>query len=222
MSFYQINFHKQEENGRIWTRKYHAFAAFLEHREPDRPFVLAGFSQGAKAVVELLKIMPEDAAEYLVAAYVLGYKVTPSDVLASDNIRAAEGASDTGVTVCYNSVSDIRYIQPIIAAPCAMCINPVNWRTDDVPATLQDTITVRVSPEHHVLVLDGYSGAGYEPILGFLNVGDFHGSEPWLYQECLRENIRTRIAAFYESRKEHLCEHCRANLVNDGHHRRAL
>ena len=46
-----------------------------------------------------------------------------------------------------------------------------------------------VSPEHHVLVLDGYSGSEYHPILGFLNVGDFHGCEPWLYQESLHENI---------------------------------
>ena len=175
-----------------------AFDAFLKEREPERPFVLAGFSQGGKAVVELLKTLPAEVSRYLVAAYVLGYKVTPADTLATANIRAARGATDTGVTVCYNSVSDVRYIQPVVAAPCAMCINPVNWRTDATPAALHDTITVSVSPEHHVLVVQGYSGAEYQPILGFLNVGDFHSCEPWLYQECLRENIRARIAAYYE------------------------
>ena len=177
-----------------------AFNVFLQRRAPGRPFVLAGFSQGGKAVVELLKAMPEGVRGDLVAAYVLGYKVTPADTLASDNIRAAQDSTDTGVTVCYNSVSDIRYIQPMVAAPCAMCINPVNWRTDSIPATLRDTITVAVSPQHQVLVLHGYSGSEYSPIMGFLNVGDFHSCEPWLYQECLRKNIKARVEAF---RRQH-------------------
>lgn len=59
-----------------------------------------------------------------------------------------------------------------------------------------------VSPEHHVLVLDGYSGSEYHPILGFLNVGDFHGCEPWLYQESLHENILERVKAYYRNGKQ--------------------
>lgn len=70
-----------------------------------------------------------------------------------------------------------------------------------MPATLHDTITVSVSPEHHVLVVKGYSGSEYQPILGFLNVGDFHSAEPWLYQECLRENIRARVEAYYKEQE---------------------
>lgn len=175
-----------------------AFDTFLENRDPSRPFVLAGFSQGGKAVVELLKSMPEELHRYLVAAYVLGYKVTPGDTLATSNIRAARDSVDLGVTVCYNSVSDVKYIKPVISVPCAMCINPVNWHTDATPATLQDSITVSVSPEHHVLVVEGYSGSEYSPIMGFLNVGDFHSAEPWLYQESLAENIRARIRRFHE------------------------
>lgn len=175
-----------------------AFNTFLQKRDPSRPLVLAGFSQGGKGVVELLKVMPDDVYSKLVAAYVLGYKVTPEDTLASSHIRGAKSADDLGVTICYNSVSDVRYIQPVIAAPCAFCINPVNWRTDDTPAILHDTITVRIAPKEHVLVLTGYSDKEYAPILGFLNVGDFHSCEPFLYKECLRQNFRDRIAAFRE------------------------
>lgn len=86
----------------------------------------------------------------------------------------------------------------MVAAPCAMCINPVNWRTDATPATLHDTITVSVSPQHHVLGLKGYSGSEYQPILGFLDVGDFHSCEPWLYQECLRRNMQARVEVYYK------------------------
>lgn len=177
-----------------------AFETFLKNRPKNRPFVLAGFSQGGKAVVELLKIMPEDVYQQLVAAYVLGYKVTPADTLASANIKAAQGPDDIGVTICYNSVSDVKYIQPVVAAPCAFCINPVNWRTDDVPAILHDTITVSVAQKEKVLIVKGYSGSEYAPIMGFLNVGDFHSCEPWLYKECLEKNIKNRIEIFRKKR----------------------
>ena len=121
--------------------------------------------------------------------YVLGYKVTPQDTAECKNLRAAKDSLDLGVTICYNSVSDIKYIKPVISVPSAMCINPVNWKTDATPAILHDTITVTLSPEHNVLVLSGYSGSEYTPILGIINTGDFHGAEPWLYSECLAKNI---------------------------------
>lgn len=177
-----------------------SFDHYLQHLNGGRPFVLAGFSQGGKSVVELVKAMPDEARDRMVAAYVLGYKVTPQDTAECKYLKAAHDSTDTGVTVCYNSVKDVKYIQPVVSAPCAMCINPVNWRTDNTPATLHDTITVAVSPEHHVLVLSGYSGSEYRPILGFLNVGDIHGCEPWLYSECLGKNIRQRIQAYRKAK----------------------
>ena len=169
-----------------------AFDVFLKHRDKRRPFVLAGFSQGGLAMVELLKYMDDETYQKMVAAYVLGYKVTPLDTLASRHIRAARDSADLGVTVCYNTVKDVKYVIPVLAETC-MGINPVNWRTDDTPAMLHDTITVRLDPQRHVLVVKGYSGKEYPSYRGFLNVGDIHSCEPWLYSECLRRNIALRI-----------------------------
>lgn len=173
-----------------------AFDHFLTHFNQGRPFVLAGFSQGGKAVVELIKIMPEAMRQRMVAAYVLGYKVSPGDVEQAPWLVAAQDSTDTGVVICYNSVSDVKYVQPVISAPNVMCINPVNWCTDATPAILQDTITVTLSPEHKVLVLDGFDGSYLTNILDFLNVGDYHSIEPWVYSECLHKNIKQRIEAF--------------------------
>lgn len=187
------------------NRRYHdvafsdvhnAFNYFISHRDNERPFVLAGFSQGGKSVVELLKILPEELREKMVAAYVMGYKVTPDDVEAAPWIIPAQSAEDTGVTVSYNSVSDVKYIKSVVAAPTVMCINPVNWRTDATPAVLNDTITVTLSPAHNVLVVEGFNGSSLPNILDILNVGDYHGAEPWLYSKCLKENLRTRINSF--------------------------
>ncbi|MCR5070207.1 MAG: DUF3089 domain-containing protein [Prevotella sp.] len=168
-----------------------AFDHFQAQRDQRRPLIIAGFSQGGRAVVELLKHIDDDTYRQLAAAYVMGYKVTRADMAQCSHIRPAEGESDTGVTICYNTVKDVKYIQPIIAAS-DICINPVNWHTDATPATLHDSITVTVAPEHHVLVVSGYSGSEYAPYKGFINVGDIHSCEPWLYSECLAENIKVR------------------------------
>lgn len=174
-----------------------AFDHFQAQRDKTRPLIIAGFSQGGLAVVELLKHISDETYSQLAAAYVLGYKVTPEDTLQTRHIKAAQGETDTGVTICYNTVKDIKYIQPVIAATC-MGINPVNWCTDATPAKLHDTITVTLSPEHHVLVVKGYSGSEYRPYKNFINVGDIHSCEPWLYSECLAKNMTIRAKAWRE------------------------
>lgn len=176
-----------------------AFNHYMTENNNGRPFILAGFSQGGKSVVELMKVLTAEQREGLIAAYVLGYKVTPKDIEVAPWIKAAEGTDDTGVTICYNSVSDVKFTKPIVSEPNVMCINPVNWCTDATPAILNDTITVTLSPEYKVLVVEGYDGSALPNILDILNVGDYHGAEPWLYSECLRNNFRKRIKSFKSS-----------------------
>lgn len=168
-----------------------AFDHFQAQRDKSRPLIIAGFSQGGLAVVELLKYIDDETYSQLAAAYVLGYKVTKADMNACSHIRPAEGETDTGVTICYNTVKDVKYVLPLIAGS-DICINPVNWHTDATPATLHDTITITLSPEYHVLVATNYSASEYPPFRGFLNVGDIHSCEPWLYSECLQKNIKER------------------------------
>ncbi|MBR5717088.1 MAG: DUF3089 domain-containing protein [Bacteroidales bacterium] len=174
-----------------------AFDLFEQHRDKSRPLILVGFSQGGLAVVELLKHIDDETYAQLAAAYVLGYKVTPDDTLSCHHIRPAKGEADTGVTICYNTVKDVKYVKPVIAATC-FGINPVNWRTDDTPALLHDSITVTLSSQYHVLVVEGYPGTEYRPYKDFINVGDIHGCEPWLYKECLERNFAVRSRAWRE------------------------
>ena len=166
-----------------------AFDQFLAERDGSRPIIIAGFSQGGMAVVELLKHMDDETYKKLAAAYVMGYKVTAEDLAECKHIKAAEGAADTGVTICYNTVKDVKYVQSVIA-DTEFAINPVNWVTDATPAILHDTITVTLAPAYHALVVTGYDGAEYKPYKDFINVGDLHSAEPWLYRECIQENIQ--------------------------------
>ena len=174
-----------------------AFDRFLEERDPGRPIIIAGFSQGGLAVVELLKHMDDDTYSHLAAAYVLGYKVTEEDLASCTHIRPAEGPDDVGVTICYNTVKDVKYVNPVVASS-SIAINPVNWCTDATPAVLHDSITVTLAPEYHVLVVEGYEGKEYPPFADFINVGDIHSCEPWLYSDCLQENIAVRTRAWQQ------------------------
>ena len=178
-----------------------AFDRFLQERDGSRPIILAGFSQGGKAVVELLKHMDDATYDQLAAAYVMGYKVTAEDVAECPHIRAAEGESDTGVTICYNTVKDEQYVIPVLA-DSFIGINPVNWVTDATPAVLHDTITVTLAPTYHALVVTGYEGSEYKPHGGYLNVGNIHSCEPWLYSDCIQQNIAVRTAAWHHEHSQ--------------------
>ena len=178
-----------------------AFDYFQASRDTSRPLIIAGFSQGGMAVVELLKHMDDETYSQLAAAYVMGYKVTDEDMASCSHIKPAEGETDTGVTICYNTVKDEKYVIPIIAST-SIAINPVNWCTDATPAVLHDSITVTLSPEYHVLVVEGYDGSEYKPYGDFINVGDIHSCEPWLYSECIQQNITERAQAWRFRRQE--------------------
>lgn len=173
-----------------------AFSYFNAHRDTTRPLVIAGFSQGGKATVELIKSMDEDTYKHLVAAYVMGYKVTPEDTMECKRFHPAQSATDTGVIVCFNTVKDAKYIVDVISKPNTMCINPANWRTDATPAIIHDSITISVDTTNHVLIANNYSASEYRPYKNFINVGDIHGCEPWLYSDYIRQNINDRVKAW--------------------------
>jgi hypothetical protein len=67
--------------------------------------------------------------------------------------------------------------------------------------------TIKISAHRHELVfsnteMKGYSGAEYPAFRGFLNVGDIHSCEPWLYSECLKKNIALRVREWRKKNKE--------------------
>ena len=189
-----------------------AFNYYLEHLNQGRPFILAGYSQGAIILLELLKEIDDSAINRMIAAYVIGATVSDDDAR-HPHIMAARRADDTGVTICYNSVRDAGCALPHFEYS-AMAINPVNWRTDDTPATLttepsphipadrqqKDRLTVRLDPTTRLLFVDGYTGTDYVlPLIG--KEGCYHSREVWLYREQLRLNIALRADRFLKQRE---------------------
>ena len=177
-----------------------AFDYYLEHYNQGRPFILAGFSQGAMAVVDLLKAMDDSTYSRLVAAYVIGYKVTDTNA----HIRPAQDSADLGVTICYNSVRDNSCAVPILSDGNLMAINPVSWSTDAAPATLidpryGDTLTVTLDTTSLLLHIDGYMRNDYMlPLIGC--EGNYHCLEISLFSDVLRRNIALRAITTQTSR----------------------
>lgn len=178
-----------------------AFEHYLKHINGGRPFVLAGFSQGGQIVVELLKEMPDSIARRMVAAYVLGWKITEKELERYPVIRPAQRADDTGVTVCYNSARRPEDASELVSGGNAVAINPVNWRTDAMPAVMHDTLTVTLDPETKLLLVDGYDRVDYDT--SFFNEGCYHTFEIRWYSDFLLRNIEERTAAWLEENEDY-------------------
>ena len=179
---------------------------YLKHLNQGRPFIIAGFSQGAAATLDILKGMPDSVFSRLVATYLIGYKVTQADVDTSKNIKLAQGATDTGVLICFNSIRSPESILYISENNVA-CINPVNWHTDSVktPFVLygrrgNDTLSVWCDTVSHHLIVDGYTK--HRPIPLFGKPGNYHNMELKFYYPYIRQNMADRVAAFMKKKKE--------------------
>lgn len=139
---------------------YADVAAAFEHylaEEAERPFVLAGFSQGSEHVIRLIKDYLGDASGQadeqnghgdersenggsdnvsthgalsarLVAAYAIGWRLTEEECAEHPWLKAAQAADDTGVVVTFNS--EDPEVEGSIIVPSGtrtLAINPLSW-----------------------------------------------------------------------------------------------
>lgn len=174
-----------------------AFDYYLSHWNHGRPFVLAGFSQGGKCVVELLKTLDDATARQLVAAYVCGYKVTAADTLQSTHIRPATSADDTGVTIVYNTVCDSAGLSDVLSGDNLYVCNPASWTADQEDHPLNDSVTIRIDPQHNVLIAQGIDAeqAFIPRFEALFPKGNLHLQELTLYHDQLQRNVKQRIAS---------------------------
>ena len=178
-----------------------SFDYYMTHFNHGRPFILAGFSQGAYALMQIMKVMPDSIASRMVAAYAIGYKVTAEDTASCYHLRSANSATDTGVTICFNSVKTPESEIKIVSGGNIFCINPVNWRTDTVSTPFvfygkkkNDTLSVSLDPESRLLLVDGYTNDKPMPVIGI--PGNYHHLELKFYYPYIRQNMADRVADY--------------------------
>lgn len=194
-----------------------AFLYYLKHDNGGRPYILAGFSQGSEQCLHLIKdvLADETLRSRMVAAYLIGWCVTERDTAEAPYLRPAQGETDTGVFIAWNteesSVTASFLVPPGVRAHC---INPLNWRTDATPAPAEAnkgarfTITDLAAPAR-----PSFCGAVINPVRGTLNPlfaegaeipgklmlfggGVFHVYDPIFFYENHRDNVGKRIESF--------------------------
>ncbi|MDO4218986.1 MAG: DUF3089 domain-containing protein [Synergistaceae bacterium] len=185
-----------------------AFDYYMEHENNGRPFIIAGFSQGALILQELLKHMTDEQYSRMIAAYSIGFQLTERS-LKNKHFKPATGEDDLGIIVSYNSVASIDILKSEAAADYSIrategnavtCINPVNWQTDDTSAEFVyngDKATVHVDQNYHVLVVEGLDLDKY---LGAVR-GIFHKQDIKFYAHNINKNAIHRAKLFNKRRQ---------------------
>lgn len=120
-----------------------AFDYYIKHYNNDRPFILAGHSQGSNVMLYLLsEYMKENPEVYdrMIAAYVIGYSVTDEYLSKNPHLKFAEGPDDTGVIISYNTEApNVEGTNPVVL-PGAKVINPISWTLEETLATAEESL----------------------------------------------------------------------------------
>lgn len=192
-----------------------AFEYYMEHYNDGQPVVLAGFSQGADLCIRLLKdcFADDDTNKLLVVCYAIGWRITEEEVQEYSHLRFAEGESDTGVIVSFNSEAEnVTDSLMIPEGTKTLAINPLNWKTDKTPAdrslnkgacfTDYSGQIVTEIPQLTGAYIDETRGAlkvidvteeDYPAGLSILDEGVYHLYDYQFFYRNLQDNVAVRV-----------------------------
>lgn len=214
-------FQRQEQR----TDVFGALDYYFENYNEDRPFILAGHSQGSTMTKIVLNEYMQAHPEYyerMVAAYVIGYSVTQDDLDSHPYLKFAEGADDTGVIVSWNTEGpENKNQENAVVLPNSISINPINWKRDDTPASAEDNLGSRMldaKTGEYVETKPGIADAqldvergtvicttlsdmyiatdGLDGVENPFGPASLHGVDYEAYYFNLQENVKTRIDKF--------------------------
>ena len=191
-----------------------AFDYYMKNINNGRPYILAGFSQGADMVKRLIE-SDKNVNDKMIAAYAIGWYFTEEDLVNYPTLKMAEGESDTGVIVSFCS-EDVNYNgNNIIAPKKTIGINPLNWKTDGTIATSEENTGAcftdysgaikteikglcgaYLDSARGTLKVTGVTPTEYPAYLTFLEDGNYHLYDYQFFYRNLQENVKVRIAAY--------------------------
>jgi pimeloyl-ACP methyl ester carboxylesterase len=204
-----------------------AFDYYLKNLNTDRPFILAGHSQGTMAVIALMqkRFNESELQKRLIAAYLIGYSVTKDDLKKHPWMKLAQGEIDTGVIITYNTEGKDAGPSPVLL-PEAAVINPLNWKTDSTPAGREENIAAHFfadSAGELIEEIPNFAGAYIDTEKGVLIVTDmktpksdkidlnntgrwskgvFHRLDYAFWYDNLKVNVKKRIDAYLNKQNE--------------------
>jgi len=198
-----------------------AFDYYLKYLNKDRPFILAGHSQGGMVILNLLRnrFNNPDICKRLVAAYPIGYSLTINDLNKYPWMKLAQEETDTGVIITFNTQGINAEGSPVLLDG-AVAVNPLNWKTDSTPAGREDNIKAKFFndatgelieeiPHFAGAYIDENTGAliatDIQPIrskeIDIVNMGRwptevYHRYDYPFWYDNIKENVKKRIDAY--------------------------
>lgn len=206
----------------VRTDVYAALDYYFEHYNHNRPFILAGHSQGSAicqiVLEEYMRVHPEFLSR-MVVTYSGGFSVSRQYLRDNPHLKYAEGETDTGVIVSWTTEAPGATEHGVIVQPDSECINILNWKKDETraPRSLNKGSRVSNNPIHtYITIKPGVADAQLDlkngVMIADINLmpdlfkidapnfifGDksYHTCDYWFYYENLRENGLKRIESF--------------------------
>ena len=201
-----------------------AFDYYMENENNGRPIIIAGFSQGAEHGLRLVGeySSKEDFREQLVAAYLIGWRVTDEDIENYENISLAKGENDTGVIIAFDC--EAENVKDTIVVPdgeSTYSINPLNWKTDETPALKSENMGAcftdydgnitdeipqlcgaRIDSERGTIKVDDIIPEEYPAALDIFPEGSYHIYDYQFFYRNLQENVKTRLDKYMDENRK--------------------
>lgn len=187
----------------------------------DRPFILAGFSQGSEILLRLMKeeFSSADLQRRLIAAYLIGWRITPDDYSTYQHLKPAKSQNDLGVIISFNTESpDIT--KTIIVPHRTVSINPLSWSTDTnyadkslnkgavftnyaggIDSEVPNLTGAYICPTRGTLKAKDIDKADYPPILSIFQSGEYHIYDYLFFYRNLQSNVNKRIEEYLRKSK---------------------
>lgn len=204
---------------RAYSEVEEAFEYYLNHYNNGRPFILAGFSQGAYMAIRLVEQYSGNAFfdDNFIACYAIGWRFTDADQANYPNVKFAAGETDTGVIIAFNS--EAENIDDTLLIPNGMktmAINPLSWTTDNTIAEKEMNLGACFTNYSGEIKTEipFFTGAYIDDVRGALKVTDvnsddypgvlfengvFHLYDYQFFYRNLEKNVQDRIEAFLAS-----------------------
>ncbi len=197
-----------------------AFIYYMQNYNNERPFVLAGFSQGSQLGLMLMEDLFDESkySDKLVAAYLIGWCVTADEIADKPWIKMAAGETDTGCIITFEAESpDTQSSFIVPAGKKTLSINPLNWKTDSTTADaslnlgacftnyageikkeVANLTGAYIDETRGTLKVPDVTAEDYPPVLDVFSAGEYHLYDYQFFYRNLQENVTKRIAAYSE------------------------
>lgn len=158
----------------------------------------------------------ENIQDQLIACYAIGWRITEEEIREYPQLKSAEGESDTGVIISFNSEAEsIDNSLTVPKGTKTLAINPLNWKTDGAIADISLNLGACFTDYDGNIIKEtsNLTGAYIDDVRGTLKVTDvtpeeypagldifengiYHLYDYQFFYRNLQKNVQIRINAY--------------------------